>query len=121
MNNEELHTLFIIDDAPETLEILKSLLEKSFNVHCFESPVAATIKVAVYQPSLIISDYNMSPLNGFKLAESLPQFEFVIFTGNESDDIKKKLFSLPNINEVVLKPRFDKLTSFIEDQLLEKV
>lgn len=103
-------SLFLVDDEPMILESFGQLLRThlSCEVHTFVSPIEALQQIIALNPAVIISDYSMPGMNGFKfLAEAqryAPDANFVIITGGPLDFDVNELHLLPALKGILRKP-----------------
>jgi len=103
-------SLFLVDDEPMILESFGQLLRThlSCDVHTFGSPVEALQQIIALNPGVIISDYSMPGMNGFKfLAEAqrfVPDANFIIITGGPLDFDVNELHLLPALKGILRKP-----------------
>jgi DNA-binding NarL/FixJ family response regulator len=120
--NNASRSLFLVDDEPLILESFGQLLRThlSCDVHTFVSPIEALQQVIALNPGVIISDYSMPGMNGFKfLAEAqrfVPDANFIIITGGPLDFDVEELQLLPALKGILRKPlHWRNLAEFVVD------
>jgi CheY-like chemotaxis protein len=67
------HSILIVDDEPDNLEVLKTTLEviHSAVVRVASSAEAALAQLATFVPTLIVSDLSMPQVDGYELLAQL--------------------------------------------------
>jgi len=61
-------TILVVDDMPETVELLKDILEKEgYRVYCSENGKLAKESIETHHPDLVLLDIHMPVMNGFEL------------------------------------------------------
>ncbi len=83
------YKLLIVDDDPDILQSISSLLEdEGYNVESANCGEAAIEKFKEFNPSVVISDMNMSGINGIELLYQVrklnPYVQIIILTGYAS-------------------------------------
>lgn len=93
--SEDIFKVFILEDMPVDLELVKRQVRK-FNPQVLFSVARNRAefesKVAVFQPDLILSDYNLPDMNGLEallyVREHLTSTPFIFITGILNDEEK---------------------------------
>jgi two-component system, sensor histidine kinase and response regulator len=88
--------ILIVDDEEYSLDLLKSLLEKEYQVECAENGFSALKKVDSFLPDLILLDVMMPGLNGFEVCKKInsnskyADIPIIMITARvDEDDIKE--------------------------------
>jgi len=116
--------VFIVDDEPEILEILKETIEsESISIQTFNNPKEALSKLAQLNPSAILSDMKMPEMSGLELLKEIkklkPELPVIFVSGyltkeNLIEAMKLGLFG------VIEKPFKDTLILSTLNHALEK-
>lgn len=97
----------IIDDEPETCELLTSLVKKYCPdvklLGCYQSGTEALEAITQLQPSLVFLDIKMPERDSFEMLEQLPQINFDIIFMSRFDNFALKAFQY-NAVDYLLKP-----------------
>lgn len=94
--------VLFVDDERHLPELAKGFLKKQnekLDVEAINSPKKALEKIKQYNYDCIVSDYQMSEINGLKLLEKVrKEFEisipFIIFTGKGREEVAMKALNL---------------------------
>lgn len=85
---EDRETIFVVDDDPDILNLLKHVLDlEGFEVKSFTDPELALeeFRSASKRPEMIVTDFCMQPMNGLELIskcrETDPQIKTVVISG----------------------------------------
>ena len=95
--------LFIVDDSPTVLKTTSKFLENTdFEVHCFNSAVAALDTMSNISPHIILLDYMMPDMNGdefmIKVSERLLHFhDWKVFLISSKDFTAEEQFSMQTL------------------------
>ena len=79
----------LVDDEPDAIEVLRTLLEKNFPtievISTFTRPEQALKAIPKLHPDLVFLDIEMPGLNGLEMIDALqdPEIFFVFFTAHE--------------------------------------
>lgn len=89
---EQMKNILVVDDDKESLALVKRILERAGNVvHCAESGEEALEKITATTFSLMITDLNMTGLDGLELSRKglqiAPQMPIILNTGGISAEI----------------------------------
>jgi CheY-like chemotaxis protein len=89
--------IVVVDDEPDVLTILHRLLRDLAHNHALmavSTGSAALELLAMCPVSLLITDYNMSGMNGLELIETVkrtsPQTHTVLITAYDSPDLRRR-------------------------------
>ncbi|MDR3630155.1 MAG: diguanylate cyclase [Desulfocapsaceae bacterium] len=92
-DSQEPFCILAVDDDPQTLQIMTSLLKNSVSTILTAGTGDEALRLAVHhQPDLIIANWHMPDIGGLDLCRMLRKTEFarhlyiIILTTNESDD-----------------------------------
>ncbi|MDQ6972449.1 MAG: response regulator [Mariprofundaceae bacterium] len=115
--------VIIVDDDPLILSLLVCLIEKNGLIaRGFTSPAEAlqTIGSQTVCPDLLISDYDMGPINGLSLIEKsrnhFPDLACILISGN--DAVGRNF--LPRNTHFIGKPFRARALWFVVNNLLQK-
>ncbi|MBI4394781.1 MAG: sigma-54-dependent Fis family transcriptional regulator [Candidatus Omnitrophica bacterium] len=91
MMNRERETIFVIDDEPHILTMIKEALEEEgYQVSCYQNPLEGLEEARRRNPDLIIADLLMPELNGLELIHKIktfnPEINVLVITGHASLD-----------------------------------
>ena len=91
------HTILVVDDSTMVRRYVRQALEAlGYEVREAPNGVAALKSVAEQQPSLVISDVNMAPMNGFDLVRELrtkltrAELPILMLTTEADDEMKSR-------------------------------
>lgn len=91
---EESPAIFVVDDEVIVGEVVEVILKvEGFNPVFFSNPEAAyqAFLKADPKPSLLLTDYLMSPINGMELIqlckEAAPDLRTILYSGNVREEI----------------------------------
>ena len=102
-------TLVIVDDEPDAVEALKTLLElDGYTVHAATTAEAALALVALHHPTAVILDLGMPVIDGLTLARRLrelhgPDLPLVAITGWSDVEDREKAEEA-GVDYVLVKP-----------------
>jgi DNA-binding response OmpR family regulator len=110
--------ILVVDDDRTNLELIKRALErKGFEVHCATSGEEALPKILKRTFSLMVTDLNMTGLDGLELSrkafEVSPHMPIIMITGNTSPELICRATEI-GISKVLAKP-------FLLNEMLEAV
>lgn len=112
-----------VDDVPDVLNTLKSMLKDEFNIYCVTNHTAALKFLASNTPDLILLDIEMPDMSGFDLLKLIRKNDackntpVLFLTGNASVDNIKAAIELKG-NDFIRKPiEYDVLISKIHKHL----
>lgn len=115
--------ILAIDDVPDVLNLLKTMLSDDYNVYCVTNHAAAIKFLSSNTPDLILLDIEMPQMDGFELLKvirrmsSCKKIPVVFLTGNVSVENVKTSVELGG-NDFIKKPvDYDILTSKLERHL----
>lgn len=86
--------ILIVDDAPENLNLLKSILEEKYTIKIATTAKEAIEKVKQHQPDLVLLDIRMPDVDGYELfreLKSMVKEDFPIIFLSALNDTKEKL------------------------------
>lgn len=124
MSCSETHSILIVDDLPDNLLLLQTLLEvEGYQVEVADAGKSALEKIKSSPPDLLLLDVMMPELDGYELTEmirqddDIPYFPILLVTAH-SDASKQQGMEL-GANDFIYKPivDFDGLLSKVEDLL----
>ncbi len=100
--------IYVVDDEPDLLDIVKELLtSRGYYAKTFLSAAKALESIKAEPPFLIISDFNMPQMNGLdfcgEVRKVLPQIPFVILTGRADKELAVASLSA-GVNDLIDKP-----------------
>lgn len=85
---EDPETIFVVDDDPDILNMIKHVLElEGFNVRAFTNPEEALeqFRSAAIPPQMVVTDFCMEPMNGLELIskcrETQPDLKTLVISG----------------------------------------
>lgn len=112
--------ILIVDDEPDTLSIVRRVLEEyGFNVCCFTKPNIALehYKISPNNHSLVISDLQMPNINGLEFLKKVREINsyikvFLTTSNFEMSDLGLLLFPNSNLSS--------SLNNFIIDEFIQK-
>ncbi len=120
MNNNVLNKrVLIVDDEPDTLELVKTILEsRGFKTTLASSGAEALSKITDGRPDLVILDIMMPDMDGWdvfrKIKEIDPKMPVAILTAKAQNIDKFLGLHVLKAEEYITKP-------FGKDELIEKV
>lgn len=128
MDNFQAHpcrgNILIVDDTPNNLYLLSSMLEaQGYEVRCANSGAMALMAVKMEQPDLILLDISMPDMNGYEVCECLKGSEQtcgipIIFLSALSDTIDKvQAFQAGGIDYITKPFQVEEVLVRIENQL----
>ncbi len=82
LNNRKIKCI-AVDDEPFALKIIEDFCARIPSVellHCFNNPVEAHHYLQIHKPDVVFLDIRMPDISGIKLAETIQELPFVIFT-----------------------------------------
>lgn len=99
--NPDAVNILAVDDIPDNLLILESLLAdvEGYTIHCVEDGETALSSVTQSPPDLILLDVMMPGLNGYEVTQrirknkSLPYIPILLVTAHDSSSLSKGLDS----------------------------
>ncbi len=116
--------ILIVDDKPNNLHLLSSMLEdQGYEVRCANSGAIAIRAVEIEYPDIILLDINMPNMNGYEVCEHLKLNEHtqaipVIFLSALSETIDKvKAFKVGGIDYITKPFQLEEVLARIETQL----
>jgi DNA-binding NtrC family response regulator len=78
--------ILVVDDLPEPREAMEAVLSREYDVKAASSGAAALEFFSKEPFDLVVSDYNMRPMNGIELLENVkkvnPDIPFIVVTGH---------------------------------------
>ena len=120
----ETFRILVIDDEPDIVQSIRSVLEKRYDVDMITDPRKALDNFKAGSYDLVLLDYRMPNVNGFQLYRYLarvdPSLTICFMTAYEIFEIKRekedfeKLSPPVNANYIIKKP-------FTKQDLLEKI
>lgn len=119
--SEEIFKVFILEDMPVDLELVKRQVRKFnpnvlFSVARHRSEFEA--KVTMFQPDVILSDYNLPDMNGLEallyVREHLNSTPFIFITGILNDEEKVAEGILNGASGYLLKDNLRNLPELLE-------
>ncbi|MDH4224073.1 MAG: response regulator transcription factor [Deltaproteobacteria bacterium] len=118
-------TLFVVDDQPENLELIREVFQDEFEVHTAGNGHEALENIPKANPRLIILDVMMPKMDGFQVCLRLRQMEElkntpIIFLTSKTEP-EAEVFGLDlGANDFVIKPfNKDVLKARVRKQLDE--
>ncbi len=106
----EHYRIMVVDDSKFIVTMISALLKKNnYNVKGYLSAKEAISEVDSFNPHLIISDYMMPEMDGFKFCtiiksdEHYKDIKFILLTGLDEVDAKVKCFEV-GADDYILKP-----------------
>jgi CheY-like chemotaxis protein len=85
---EERETIFVIDDDPDILNLIKHVLDlEGFHIRAFTNPEEALeeFQSATVRPQMVVTDFCMEPMNGLELITKCralqPDLKTVVISG----------------------------------------
>ncbi len=98
---EEKIRIIVVDDHSVVREFLQLILnanERFSVIKACDNGIDAIEQAALLQPDLMLLDINMSPLNGFEVAqkalEQNPSLKIIGFSGNNMPSYARKLMAI---------------------------
>jgi len=91
MANRQTHTILVVDDSPENLDLIRNILEPSYQVKVSISGALALDIAKTQKPDLILLDIVLDEMDGYEICEMLKadpstQHIPVIFLTSKSDE-----------------------------------
>ncbi len=91
-------TIFVVDDDPDILELLKHVLDlEGFDVRSFTNPEVAleAFRCAERPPEMVVTDFCMEPMNGLELIsrcrETQPHLKTIVISGMVDENSLAKM------------------------------
>ncbi|OLP18038.1 hybrid sensor histidine kinase/response regulator [Leptolyngbya sp. 'hensonii'] len=116
--------VLIVDDTPNNLHLLSSMLEElGYEVRCASSGAMALMAVSTEYPDLILLDISMPDMNGYEVCQHLKENQAtqeipVIFLSALSETIDKvKAFQLGGVDYITKPFQIEEVLARIENQL----
>lgn len=97
----------VIDDILEVCEVLELFLSDDYDVKSFENPNLALDYLRDHKVDLVLTDYNMKPINGLeilKFVKSSSQTPVVVISGQAIDNKLLEQFNSHGLDGIVSKP-----------------
>jgi DNA-binding NtrC family response regulator len=95
--------IYVVDDEPTVGELIATLLEiERLPAQVFQNPLTAlqSFIAAAPRPTLLITDYLMTGLNGMELIhhckELSPDLKTILISGNVGADVVQRFRTRPN-------------------------
>jgi CheY-like chemotaxis protein len=117
VSNGEKQTIFVVDDDPDILHLIKNILDlEGFEVRSFTDPGEALeeFKSSSRRPEMVVTDYCMEPMNGLEFItrcrEIDPKVKTIVISGMVQEN---DLADLPEKTNHFLSKPF-KVSSLIE-------
>ncbi|NUN09268.1 MAG: response regulator [Ignavibacteriaceae bacterium] len=109
IDTEKSNRVLIVDDQPDSAEVLRLYLEKDHLIcKIIENPFMAIQAIYEFQPDLIMCDYSMPGINGFELRKKIladnkiKDIPFVFLTSIEDESVVLDGYNL-NIKDYIIK------------------
>ena len=106
----EKQTIFVVDDSKFIAQVLANYLKKNeFNVHVFYDAKSAIENIEKLKPEIILSDYMMPEIDGFKFCEitksnpATKDIKFILITSVNDVESKVKCFEV-GADDYITKP-----------------
>lgn len=119
--------IVLIDDENDILEIIKSSLELIISehicYHTFSDPIQAVRFIQENEVDIVITDLNMSKLNGVEVYQKLKinsKVRHFIFLSGHIADFQNDLSKINNCHVLEKPIQVEKLGKLIEDCLINK-
>ena len=119
--SEEIFKVFILEDMPVDLELVKRQVKKYHPSVLFSvarDRAGFTAKVESFQPDVILSDYNLPDMNGLEallfVREHLKSTPFIFITGILNDEEKVAEGILNGASGYLLKENLKNLPTLLE-------
>jgi len=120
----ETFRILVIDDEPDIVQSIRSVLEKRYDVDMITDPRKALDNFKAGSYDLVLLDYRMPNVNGFQLYRYLARVDpslticfmtaYEIFESKREKEDFEKLSPPVNANYIIKKP-------FTKQDLLEKI
>ncbi len=118
----EARKVIVLDDEEMMLRSLKrrfKVEQSNYELHCYDSPIAALAKLDEGPVYAFITDVRMPGMNGDQVVEFIsknhPAQKCIVITGHAERNAIQRIVKTGNVKGILLKPLdFDKLVATLD-------